>query len=388
MHGSRHSASGSSGDPLLKAVTWANGQIVDLGALGGNQSFTQSVNNRGQVVGWALDLVPTIDDNIWQYYYPAPFATRQRAAVWNNGVAMDLGTLGGPSAWATDINDNGQIIGQSFTSVASGTPHQANGFPFVRPMAGFIWQNGAMTNLGTLDGTWLLPTRINGQGQVIGYGTVAGDNSFHPFLWERGVLRDLGTFGGTSGLASAINETGEVCGEAALATGANRAFLWRNGVMMNLGTLGQKSRALAINSKSQVVGGSGIDLSNSRAFLSENGSPMLDLNALVPSGSPHLADGLGINDRGEILCGGANSKGLFLLIPAPQLTIRRSSASSGSDIAIDMQVISGRHYSLEASADLRSWTSLGTEFTAQTDAVTREIPTAQGTQFYRLTVLP
>ena len=102
---STYNALGGSGEPIFKAVMWTNGQMVDLGTLGGNQSFAQSVNNHGQVVGWALDLVPATDI-IWEEY-PFPFATRQRATLWNNGVAIDLGTLGGPSAWATDINDNG-----------------------------------------------------------------------------------------------------------------------------------------------------------------------------------------------------------------------------------------------------------------------------------------
>jgi probable HAF family extracellular repeat protein len=55
---------------------------------------------------------------------------------------QDLSTLGGPSAWATGINNNGQIIGQSFTAVAEGKPRHAGEWAFSRPMAGFIWENG------------------------------------------------------------------------------------------------------------------------------------------------------------------------------------------------------------------------------------------------------
>jgi probable HAF family extracellular repeat protein len=361
--------------------------MVDLGTLGGNQSFAQSVNNHGQAVGFALDLVPATD-NMFEDY-PFPFATRLRATLWNNGVAIDLGTLGGPSAWATDINDNGQVIGQSFTTaVSDGTWRHVGDFNYSRPTAGFIWENGAITNLGSLGGTGTLPTRINNHGQVIGFGTLAGDTAYHPFFWERGVLRDLGTFGGSYGNPNAINEAGEVVGGAALASGYYRAFLWKNGVMTNLGTLGQGSRALAINSKTQVVGGSWSNPSGNWAFLWENGGPMVDLNALVPGGSPQLADALGINERGEILCAGQDYQGVYVLVPAPQLKSRIVSSTSGTTIAIDMHVIPGRHYSLEASGDLRTWTSLGTEFVAQTETVTRELASVAEGQFFRLAVLP
>jgi probable HAF family extracellular repeat protein len=321
--------------------------------------------------------------------YPWPFATQQRAALWENGVVKDLGTLGGPSAWAIDINDNGQIIGQSFTGVAEGTPQHVGDWFFSRPMAGFIWENGAMTSLGSLGGTWAMPSRINNHDQVVGSMTLAGDTSAHPFFWEKGVLRDLGTFGGPYGGANAINEAGEVVGGADSASRQYRAFLWRNGEMENLGALGTQSRALAINSKTQIVGASWSNASDNRAFLWDSGGPMLDLNTLVPAGTPRLVDGLGINERGEILCAGADSQGLFLLIPAPQVTVRTAGGATGATIAIDMHVIPGRRYSLQASGDLRTWTMLGTEFIAQTEVVSQEGPAvSSSSEFYRLTVLP
>ena len=127
---------------------WKDRRIIDLGTLGGYESFAQAINNHNQVVGWALNLTPA-SVNIWEDW-PFPFPTQQRAVLLENGAAVDLGTLGGPSAWATDINDNRQIIGQSFTAVATGKKNQADGWGFSRPMAGFIWENGKMTDLGKL----------------------------------------------------------------------------------------------------------------------------------------------------------------------------------------------------------------------------------------------
>ena len=158
--------------------------------------------------------------------------------------------------------------------------------------------------------------------------------------------------------------------------------------MKNLGTIGSDSQAWAINSKTQIVGTTSNGDSELRAFLWENGGPMLDLNQLVPAGSPRLAVALAINDRGEIFCDGPNEQGIYLLVPAPQLAILFSSPPSAQSAAIDMKVIPGRHYSLEESSDLKTWTALGTSFTAETDMVTQESTTIDRGNFFRLRLLP
>jgi probable HAF family extracellular repeat protein len=152
--------------------------------------------------------------------------------------------------------------------------------------------------------------------------------------------------------------------------------------------LGTHSQAWHINAKGQIVGTSGTTHPNLRAFLWENGGAMLDLNTLVPVGAPPLAVALAINDRGEILCGGPNEKGLFLLVPAPRLAIRISGGALAQAIAVEMKVIPGRRYLLEASADLRTWTTIGTSFVAGSDPVTREFETTERARFYRLAVVP
>jgi hypothetical protein len=74
-----------------------------------------------------------------------------------------------------------------------------------------------------------------------------------------------------------------------------------------------------------MVGGSRPDcdhFSNKRAFLWENGGPMVDLNALVPSGSGlRLDDAVDINSRGEIVGIGVLANGdahAVLLIPCDE----------------------------------------------------------------------
>src|SRR5262249_48212057 len=94
-----------------------------------------------------------------------------------------------------------------------------------------------------------------------------------------------------------------------------------------------------------------------------------------------------INDRGEIFCDGPGHKGIYLLVPAPQLAIRFSSSAPAQTLAIDMKVIPGRYYSLEESSDLKTWTALGTSFTAETDTITREFASIERGNYYRLTLL-
>ena len=101
----------------------------------------------------------------------------------------------------------------------------------------------------------------------------------------------------------------------------HNAFLWKNGVMTDLGNLGQTSFAHGINSKGQIVGASRVSFETGevRAFLWENGGPMIDLNTLIPANSSlHLDYALSINDRGEIAGYGFLPNGdqhPFLLIP-------------------------------------------------------------------------
>jgi len=298
------------GIPEIRAVLWKDGKIIDLGTLGGNESIAVDVNNRGQVVGGANNAIPD----------PFSFGggTQTRAFLWQNGVLQDLGTLGGPDAFATGVNELGQVAGNSYTSytpTSSGIPQNNS----------FLWQNGKMIDLGTLGGTSGFPNALNNLGQVVGQSNVSADAFFRPFLWYRGTLTDLGTFLGPGppsyGAANWINDAGEIVGWADNQY-SDFPALWKDGVIHNLGTVAGDSCAYAvsINSQGQAVGGSGIcGVTRVHAFLWENGSSAIDLNTLVPSGSGvHLTNAVSINDRGEIASEGLLPNGdqhTFLLIP-------------------------------------------------------------------------
>jgi probable HAF family extracellular repeat protein len=287
-----------SGFPEFRAVLWNAGKISDLGILdGGYESAAFAANNRGQVVGFATN---TIIDS-FSFFPPA----QTRAFLSQDGVMQDLGTLGGPDAWAFFVNARGQVAGESYTS---SIPNSSNGIclPNVPTQDPFIWEKrkkkSTMIDLGTLGGTCGFTNGLNNQGQVVGISSLPGNLTFHPFFWDRGKLKDLGTFGGSTGQATWINDAGEAVGAADFpGDQLHDAFLWRKGVLVDLGNLGQTSFAYAINSDGQVVGHSKINDGTFRAFLWENGGPMIDLNTLIPPGSGlTLTEAIYINDRGEI----------------------------------------------------------------------------------------
>jgi probable HAF family extracellular repeat protein len=304
------------GLPEVRAVLWNRGKIQDLGTLGGSSSFSQAINNRGQITGLALNGIPDSFSFYYQFLYCLPFqicppnATETRAFVWDeeDGI-QDIGTLGGPDAFPSLINQRGQVAGFSYTN---STPDPNTGLPTYHP---FLWEKEkGMKDLGSFGGAATAGVNgLNERGQVVGGLDLPGDQNLHPFLWDGEKLLDLTAppfeISG-HGEAAWINEAGEVVGVAdipAPCLGSNRlmshAFLWNKGVMMDLGTVAgtPNSGANFINSKTQIVGFAfACDFSVLNAVLWEKGS-MVNLNTLISRSSPfHLYWAGFIDDRGEI----------------------------------------------------------------------------------------
>ena len=295
------------GFPEFRGVVWRNGRIIDLGTLpGGTESLGIYINDSGQVIGFST--VDTTPDPIGFVGLPT------HTFIWENGKKTDMGTLGGADTFPgadCGIAPEGVVIGGSSTSTAI---DPITGLPDTDP---FLWHDGKMIDLGSLGGTNGFATCVNGQGQIIGQSSLAANPGAcgfpvsgagpgcHAFLWYRGMMADLGTLGGGNSEAIWLNESGDIAGSADLpGTNLHDAVLWRNGKIHDLGTVDgdECSRGRSLNARVQVVGGSSDCHNFLHAFVWQDGGPMMDLNALIQPGTGYqLTNAININDRGEIL---------------------------------------------------------------------------------------
>jgi probable HAF family extracellular repeat protein len=195
-----------------------------------------------------------------------------------------------------------------------------------------------MVDLGTLGGTVAIVGSlnnggsggaINNRGQVIGTSNLAGDLVHHAFLWDRGALTDLGTLGGDNSEAYWINDAGQIVGRADLpGSQVHHAFLWQNGKMIDLGASPgwPCSTAYQNNSRGQVIIDTGIcNVGGGPGLLWESGH-LYDLNDLISSNSGIVITGPEagpnfISDRGEITAAGILPNGdnhAVMLIPCDE----------------------------------------------------------------------
>lgn len=324
------------------ATLWHNGQITDLGTLGGPNSsigFVARPNDTGLISGNAQnDQVDPNGEN-WGVNFgcstnDAPCEGQQyefRGFVWKDGVIRPLPTLGGNNEAAFGgANDQGQIVGMSETpnpdptcqpsQFYDSTINQTITLNQVLDWKPVLWgpTYGEVHELTAPRGDTVgLASAINDEGQVVGGSgfctTPAVGPLEHALLWQNENARpiDLGSLGGTyDNLATAINDQGQVVGWSDLpgdtpTSGTTHSFLWQDGIMTDLGTLpGDASTyAYGINDAGQVVGQSCDNNGNCQAFLWENGT-MTDLNTithLTTPGSFDLVLAEGINTKGEIV---------------------------------------------------------------------------------------
>jgi probable HAF family extracellular repeat protein len=235
--------------PIL-VFLYDDGELSDVRADAGQAITTvRAINNQGAIVG-----------NIDQADGPPAFPHYARAFVFAGGEFRLLPTLpGGFYSDAGDINNRGQIAGQSSLLATNGAivGHAV------------IWDSRGIRDLGTLPGAMTsLCTGINDRGQATGY------SDTHGFIYTGGQMRSLGNLSGHFyNTPRDINNFGHIVGESSNARfEERRAFLYANGVLHDLNDLIPRRsgwflvEANGINDRGEIVG-TGIYRERRKAFL-------------------------------------------------------------------------------------------------------------------------
>jgi probable HAF family extracellular repeat protein len=292
-------------------------QVRNLGSLGGMSSAGTSIDNIGLVSGFS---------NL-------PGNQSMHAALWLNGLALDLGTLGGANSGITwpVKNDYGVLVGIAETAQVDplGENWSCSAFfPTItgHTCQGFVWRWGHMHALPTLGGNNGFAAGANNLGLTVGWAenTVHDPTcdpaskqvlQFKPVVWGPGD-NDIEALplidGDTSGAATAINDRGQVvgisglCDQAVGRYSAIHAVLWQKGRARDLGNLGGAAwnTPMAINKLGVVVGfanvpgGKSAGSFHAHAFVWTAASGMRDLGTLP---GDTISEALGINDQGVIV---------------------------------------------------------------------------------------
>jgi probable HAF family extracellular repeat protein len=305
------------GGSAAVAVIFKNGKVISLGTLpGGALSGAQDINGQGQVAGNSSTGTPDPfpDPNV----FFMPGGTEQRGFVWRDGVMRDLGTLGGADTLEYAQNNLGQVIGVSYTN---NTVNPATGYPTADP---YLWQNGHMTDLGTLGGAFGFANWINDQGAVVGQSDLAGDQNAQPFLWRNGHMTELPTIGGGYGFANWISPQGDISGSYLAPPDQKtfHGFLWHDGTMTDLPPVGGAPDAFgnAVNDLGQVVGNENNAHNQEVIAVLWSGGHGYDLNTLVAANPLQMISADYITNQGDIFGHGVLPNGdqrVFLMIRNP-----------------------------------------------------------------------
>ena len=202
-------------------------------------------------------------------------------------------------------------------------------------------QHYAVTDLGTLGGTFSEAVSVNNKGVVSGSATLT-DGTGHAVIWQMGLITDIGTPGlggmNSNNKAFDVNERGQAVGLAETSTPDPNGedfcglgthitclpFLWQNGAMTPLPTLGgNNGLAIPINNQGQVAG-----VAENSTLDSGCAAPsqVLDFEAAIwgpqpgaiqelpPLASDSVGEALWINDNGQAV-GSSGSCANTLLPP-------------------------------------------------------------------------
>jgi probable HAF family extracellular repeat protein len=286
------------------AFRYSNKSMEDIG---GELSRAFGISQTGTVVGDFAQMEPATP------YHAALFLPSSGTS----GKPLDLGVLPGALfSRANGVNSNGYVVGYSGSEFDSDSSRA------------FVWTRATgMLDIGTLGGPYAQATAINDANYTTGNASIARSvGARHAFLYQAwpgyGPVKpmiDLGTLGGISSYGTAINMSNHVVGYSLLNNSPGRhAFFYNGGALVDLGSFSPNalgadySVALGINNRDAVVGYSyiqygGRDMLKQAAFIvypRMMQMRMQNLNELIAGPTPSaywVFAATGINDRGQIV---------------------------------------------------------------------------------------
>ena len=279
---------------FITSSDYAYRPIIDLGTLGGTYSYATSINDNGQIVGYAVNS-----------------SGYMRACLFDStggGDNINIAPIisgNRQTSCAYSINNNNQVVGS-----ASGT-------------AAYLFDStggGGGTNLGYLHDSIPSPMPSSAAYSINDNGWIVGSSPYSHFSPMKRACRfdptgggdniNLGTLGGSGGsahsMAYSINNNNQIVGRASTTSSSVRACLFDStggGVNVNLGTIPgySSSEAWSINNLNQIVGCAyySSDYYHAVLFDSTGSGANIDLGVLDISYDQSIAQS--INDLGQIV---------------------------------------------------------------------------------------
>lgn len=186
---------------VLRATVWLQGHPVPVGPATDNLAVAIDINERDQVVGYAVGNT-----------------TPATAFSWQAGVTTLLpGLAANAPTYARGLNDKGQVVGVA----SDGLRYDA-----------VTWIGGAVQRLpGVAAAFESVAMDLNNAGQVVGYKRDSEVGETTAMLWMNGSAFEANTLPGVAGTgwritnANDVNDAGAITGLALDSSGRGHAFL-------------------------------------------------------------------------------------------------------------------------------------------------------------------